>query len=83
MSDTDTIIQTTPAPVLDEPGDHDKFAHYVPKDALMEAIVSGIPLTALCGKQWVPTRDGLKFPVCPECKEIYEDLPDGKEPSDG
>jgi hypothetical protein len=26
---------------------------------------------------WVPSRDPKKFPVCPECKEIYESLPGG------
>jgi hypothetical protein len=26
---------------------------------------------------WVPSRDPKKFPVCPECKEIYESLPEG------
>jgi hypothetical protein len=25
----------------------------------------------------VPSRDPQKFPVCPECKEIYESLPPG------
>lgn len=58
-----------------EPGDHDKLSHYVTKDAYMEALVSGKPTRALCGKMWVPTRDGEKFPVCPECKEVYEGLP--------
>lgn len=57
-----------------EPGDHDKFAHYVDKNKLMDAMLEGTPLRALCGKLWVPTRDGLKFPVCSECKEIWENL---------
>jgi hypothetical protein len=26
---------------------------------------------------WVPSRDPKRFPVCPECKEIYESLPHG------
>jgi hypothetical protein len=26
---------------------------------------------ALCGKMWVPTRDPDRFPVCPQCKEIF------------
>lgn len=59
-----------------EDGDHDKFSHYVPADQLTDAMVMGTPLKALCGKKWVPTRDGLKFPVCPECKEIWESLPE-------
>jgi hypothetical protein len=26
----------------------------------------------------VPTRDPQRFPVCPECKKIYESLPEGE-----
>jgi hypothetical protein len=29
---------------------------------------------ALCGKVWVPGRDPDKFPVCPDCKKIYDKL---------
>ena len=58
-----------------EEGDHDRFSHYVDKDTLTEAMVMGYPVVGLCGKVWVPSRDGTKFPVCPECKEIYEGLP--------
>jgi len=29
---------------------------------------------ALCGKVWTPGRDPKKFPVCPECKEVYDSL---------
>ena len=42
---------------------------------MMNATVFGTPIKALCGKVWVPSRDPKKFPVCPECKEIYESLP--------
>ena len=58
-------------PILDE-GDHDKFAHYAPKAAITESMVTGKPVVALCGKVWVPTRDPNNYPVCPTCKEIYE-----------
>jgi hypothetical protein len=69
--------------VLDRPqtstgdGDHERFAHYVPKDRIVESAVFGTPLVALCGKKWVPSRDPSKFPVCPECKRIYDGLPAG------
>jgi hypothetical protein len=56
-------------------GDHDRFSHYVPKAKLMQAMVEGTPIRALCGKLWVPSRDPQKFPVCPQCKEIHEKLP--------
>jgi hypothetical protein len=34
----------------------------------------------LCGKVWVPSRDPSRFPVCPECKDIYDNVLTG-EPS--
>jgi hypothetical protein len=59
---------------LAEPGDHERFAHYVRKEKILESALSGDPVVALCGKIWVPGRDPNKFPVCPMCKEIYEGL---------
>ena len=41
-------------------------------------MVTGTPVTALCGKVWVPSRDPKRYPVCPTCKEIYEQLPPGE-----
>lgn len=61
-------------------GDHDRYAHYVRKDKITQAALGGTPVIALCGKVWVPGRDPGKYPVCPECKEIYEGL---REPQDG
>jgi hypothetical protein len=60
-------------------GDHERFSHYVQKDKLTEAMVMGTPVVALCGKVWVPSRAPEKFPVCPECKEIWEELNPGDE----
>ena len=57
-----------------EEGDHERFSHYADKNKIMESALTGIPVKALCGKMWVPGRDPEKFPVCPECKEIYETL---------
>lgn len=65
---------------LQEPGDHERFAHYVRKEKILESALSGEPVVALCGKIWVPGRDPNKFPVCPICKEIYEGL---RPPEDG
>lgn len=59
---------------LEEDGDHDRFSHYVQKDKILESAVTGKPVIALCGKVWVPGRDPQKFPVCPECKRIYEQM---------
>ncbi len=63
-----------------EPGDHERFSHYVRKEKIVESAVMGTPVVALCGKVWVPNRDPKKFPVCPECQEIYDGL---REPQDG
>lgn len=65
---------------LQEPGDHERFSHYVRKEKILESALSGEPVTALCGKVWVPGRDPQKFPVCPVCKEIYDGL---RAPQDG
>ena len=55
-------------------GNHDKFAHYVDEVEAMESFVYGVPIMALCGKIWVPSRDGSNYNVCPTCKEIYDEL---------
>jgi hypothetical protein len=65
---------------LQEPGDHERFSHYVRKEKILESALSGEPVVALCGKVWVPGRDPQKFPVCPICKEIYDGL---RAPQDG
>ncbi len=57
-----------------EPGDHERFSHYVRKEKILESAMTGKPVKALCGKKWTPGRDPEKFPVCPACKEIYEKL---------
>ena len=65
-----------------EAGDHERFAHYVAKDKIVESAVMGAPVVALCGKVWIPSRDTGKFPVCPQCKAIFEGLPMGGDNSD-
>lgn len=57
-------------------GDHERFSHYVPKDKILESAMTGKPVRALCGKMWIPGRDPEKFPICPECKKVYEKLRD-------
>ena len=57
-----------------EPGDHERFSHYVRKEKIVESAVMGTPVIALCGKVWVPGRDPQKFPICPICQEIYDGL---------
>ena len=68
---------------LSEPGDHERFSHYVRKEKILESALTGEPVRALCGKMWVPGRDPQKFPVCPQCKEIYEGLAPGNDGDNG
>jgi hypothetical protein len=70
---TDTLLEEKPVSVTDD-GDHEKFAHYVEKEKIVESAVTGKPVIALCGKVWVPGRDPSKFPICPDCQKIYESL---------
>lgn len=72
------VITSPTKPELDE-GDHDRFAHYVigGGEAIMRSAVTGEPVTALCGKVWVPSRDPKSYPVCPTCKQIQ----DGRDPN--
>jgi hypothetical protein len=68
---TETLPDARPDERTDD-GDHDRFSHYTRKDKLTDAMVMGTPVVALCGKVWVPSRDPQKYPVCPECKEIWD-----------
>ena len=70
---TDTLLEEKPVSITED-GDHEKFAHYVEKEKIVESAVTGKPVIALCGKVWVPARDPSKFPVCPDCQKIYESL---------
>lgn len=73
MVKSDVLDETVTAST--ENGDHEKLAHYVKKDELLDGLVNGLPVMALCGKIWIPTRDGEKFPQCMTCKEIFATLP--------
>lgn len=69
-----TLVEEETRFRLDE-GDHERFAHYVRKEKILESAMSGEPVIALCGKVWVPGRDPSRFPICPACKAIYDGLP--------
>ena len=79
-----TLAPARPDPDLDD-GDHDRMTHivlegYTPKGgdfvsvgpSVVEGIVSGTAVRALCGKVWVPNRDPARYGLCPTCKEIAE-----------
>jgi hypothetical protein len=68
------LVEAT-RPVTTDEGDHDRMAHIVlPASAVTEALITGSPCTALCGKTWVPSRDPKRYPVCPTCREIVEQM---------
>ncbi len=72
----DTLVREQ---IVPEEGDHERFAHYVKKDKIVESAVLGEPVVALCGKVWVPSRDPSRFPVCPACEAIYKGLSGGSD----
>ena len=63
-------------------GDSERFSHYVAKDKLTAALVEGTPVVALCGKVWVPSRDPQRYPVCPECKDVWDGITPGDDGHD-
>jgi hypothetical protein len=71
-TETATIVTGRPD-LRPDHGDHERFAHYVDKTKVTEAMVLGSPVVALCGKVWVPSRDPKNFPVC---QELYEMSPE-------
>jgi hypothetical protein len=82
IGETNTLLEERTEQQTDS-GDHDRFAHYVRKEKIVESAVTGTAVIALCGKVWTPSRDPQKFPICTECKEIYESLPKNpKEPAE-
>jgi Protein of unknown function (DUF3039) len=85
------VITPADVPVTsNNDGDHERFSHYVAANSrhpmaskrsaeamVMEARVMGTPVRALCGKEWVPSRDPQKFPVCPTCAEMAKGMRGG------
>jgi len=77
MSDTllerDKVEETTT--VINSEGDHDRFRHAFKNEDVANAVFTGKPAKALCGKEDIPMREASKYPVCPTCKEIYDSIP--------
>jgi hypothetical protein len=70
-------------PELD--GGHERMSHIVLEGfrpakgdfvaagpSVVEGIVNGTAVKALCGKVWTPRHDPKRYPLCPTCKEIAE-----------
>ncbi len=73
QTETGTTTDLERPVVPTEDGDHERFSHIVvPASAVTEAYITGAPVTALCGKTWVPSRDPKRYPVCGTCKDILD-----------
>ena len=62
----------------DDTGDHDLFSHYVNKEDIVSSALSGIPVRAVCGKFWTPSKSPENLTICPDCKDIYEQMQSGE-----
>lgn len=77
---TSTITEERLTTSTDKP----ESAHYVispePDESnhayVMRARFEGFPVVALCGFTWIPNKQATGLPVCQECREIWESLPD-------
>lgn len=76
-TDPGTLIEER-TDLLPDQGDHERFSHYADRHKITEAMVTGTPVVALCGKVWVPSRDPKKFPICPECQRLFDLGPEGR-----
>ena len=77
-------MTTTPLPamsdaqVLDQEEltktDEPEVAHIGRKEDVTRAYVEGTRIVALCGTEFIPTRDPSRYPVCPACREVLTRL---------
>lgn len=58
--------------------DDDVETHWARRDDIVRSSVTGEPVTALCGKTWVPSRDPSQYPECPRCAAIKLQLTKGR-----
>jgi len=80
--ESDVLVEPTTAdPTLD--GNHERMTHIVLEgykaesgdflpagNSVVEGMVNGTAVRALCGKVWRPGRDPKRYPLCPTCAEI-------------
>lgn len=66
---TDTSMAPTPTRAA-EP----IRAHYVRREDCTRGYVLGEPIQALCGKEWVPSRDPERYAMCETCETLMEML---------
>lgn len=54
--------------------DNAKVAHIVSKEDQMIGYIEGVPIKALCGATFVPTRDPNNYPVCEKCLNVLRQV---------
>lgn len=69
-----SVLERTETREEPSDGDRDRFSHFVRRDRVDRSLISGQPVVALCGKVWVPLRDPGKYPVCPKCLAIKDEM---------
>ena len=68
-------VETRPEGTDTTGDDAPKMFHYVLKNKIAESAVMGTLVEALCGEVFPVTKSPKPgSPVCPACKEIYEQL---------
>lgn len=81
----DVLVEPrTGDPSLD--GDHERMSHIVLEgykvrsgdflsagNSVVEGMVNGTAVRALCGKVWTPGRDPKRYPLCRTCAEIAKE----------
>ncbi len=71
---TDTEVLESPTTSDSDTGE--ELFHYVRKAKIAESAVMGTTVQALCGEVFPVTKTPKPgSPVCPRCKEIYDNLP--------
>lgn len=70
-----TTTQTLESPQTSETDTGNEVFHYVRKAKIAESAVMGTMVQALCGEIFPVTKTPKPgSPVCPQCKEIYENV---------
>jgi hypothetical protein len=74
VSTTQTLVD----PKTSDADTGNEMFHYVRKSKIAESAVMGTLVQALCGEVFPVTRVPKPgSPVCPQCKEIYENVLSG------
>jgi len=74
MADT----RIAPDPVTSDTDDEGRLAHIGRAAEVNRAYVTGEPITALCGKRFVPSRDPDRYPTCPRCLAVMAQIKAGR-----